>query len=79
MFAVSLTIFIGISSDPVNILGYSPADVYFFKGKHGNTRAMFKICSKLTINKPERRHLSCCDVFIVDFEQISHISWRFHC
>ena len=32
-----------------------------------------KICSKLTIKKPERRQWSRSGVFIVNFEHISHL------
>ena len=38
-----------------------------------NTRAMCEICSKLTIKTPEPRHKRRSGVFIVNFEQISHI------
>ena len=31
-----------------------------------------EICSKLTIKTPKRRHWLCFDVFIVNFEHISH-------
>ena len=34
---------------------------------------MFKICSKLTINTPERYHWRNSYVLIVNFEKISHI------
>ena len=34
---------------------------------------MLKICSKLTIKKPDRRQCRFPGVFIVNFEQISHI------
>ena len=39
-----------------------------------NARNMCEICTKLTIKKPERRHSRCFDIFIVDFEQISHFA-----
>ena len=32
-----------------------------------------KICSKLTIKIPERRHLHRSGVFIINFEHISHL------
>ena len=38
-----------------------------------NTRTWCEICSKLTIKTPERCHWSCSDVFIVNFEHISHL------
>ena len=38
-----------------------------------NTRTRCKICSKLTIKTPERRHWRRSSVFIVNFEDISHL------
>ena len=38
-----------------------------------NTKTMYKICSKLITTTPERREWCRCDIFIVSFEQISHI------
>ena len=32
------------------------ADVYVFKGNNGNTRAVYEICSKLTIKTREQRY-----------------------
>ena len=32
------------------------ADVYVFKGDNGNTRAVYEICSKLTIKTREQRY-----------------------
>ena len=32
-----------------------PVVIYFFKRNSGNTRSVFKIWSKLTMNTPERR------------------------
>ena len=40
--------------------------------------AMCKICSKLTIKTPERRHWRRCGVFIANFEQILHIVLVFY-
>ena len=34
----------------------APADIYLFKLNNGNTRTKYKICLKLTIKTPERRH-----------------------
>ena len=52
------------------------AGIYMFKIKNGNTRTMSKICSKLKIYKHHSKLASChCSrVFIVNFEQISHIA-----
>ena len=38
-----------------------------------STRTRCEICSKLTIKTPERRHWRRSDVFIVNFEHISHL------
>ena len=45
-----------------------------FKVNIWNTRNMCKICSKFTINTPERRRSG---IFIVSFEQISEIVLMF--
>ena len=37
------------------IMCKNPADSYFFNVNNGNTRAMGKICSKLTIKTSEKR------------------------
>ena len=48
-----------------------PASIYLLKVNNTSTRTRCKICSKLTIKTPEQiRHHS--DVFIVNFEHISH-------
>ena len=46
---------------------------YLFKVNNRNTRTRCEICSKLTINTPERRHWRRSGVFIVNFEHISHL------
>ena len=51
----------------------SPAGIYFFKVNNGKTRTMCEIYSKLTIKTPERRHWRRSSVFIVNFEDISHL------
>ena len=33
-----------------------PASIYMFKDNNKNSRTRFEICSKLTIETPERRH-----------------------
>ena len=43
---------------------------YMFKVNNRNTRTSCKICSKLTIKKPERRHWRRSGIFIVNFEHI---------
>ena len=55
----------------------SAADIYFFKVSNVNTRTMCKICSKLTIKTLEWRHWRRSGIFIVIFEQISHIALVF--
>ena len=55
---------LGCTADPVN--------VYLFKVNNGNTRIMYGLCSKLTINTPEQRQWRHSSVFIVNFKQISH-------
>ena len=49
-----------------------PAGIYLFKVNNRNTRTRCEICSKLTINTPERRQWRRSGVFIVNFEHISH-------
>ena len=44
-----------------------------FKVNNRNTRTRSKICSKLTIKIPERRHWRRSGTFIVNFEHISHL------
>ena len=44
-----------------------------FKDDNRNTRTKGKICSKLTIKTPERRHWRRSGVFIVNFEHISYL------
>ena len=50
-----------------------PAGIYLFKVKNRNARVRCEICSKLTINTPERRQWRRSGVFIVNFEHISHL------
>ena len=51
----------------------NPAGIYLFKVNNRNTRTRCEICSKLTINTPERRQWRRSGVFIVNFEHISHL------
>ena len=46
---------------------------YMIKVSNRNIRARSEVCSKLTIKTPERRHWCRSDVFIVNFEYISHL------
>ena len=51
-----------------------PTDIYLLKVNNRNSRARYEICSKLTVKTPERGHWCRFDVFIVNFENISHLS-----
>ena len=48
-------------------------DIYLCKVKIKNTRRMCEICSNIWIKTRERCQWRCSGVFIVNFEQISHI------
>ena len=50
-----------------------PAGNYMCKINNRNTRTRCKICSKLTIKTPERRHWRRSGLFIVSFELISQL------
>ena len=52
---------------------FYPAGIYFLQMDNRSTRVICEISSKLTIKTAERRHWRCSSVFIVNFEQISHI------
>ena len=62
---------------PNTILKYhkkgNPAGNYMFKVINKNNRTRFEICSELTIKTQERRHWRRSNVFIVNFEHISHL------
>ena len=47
-------VLLGITAD--NGLTADPVDIYLLKVNNRNTRTRREICSKLTINTPERRH-----------------------
>ena len=49
------------------------AGIYLFKVDNENTRTVCEICTKLTIKTPAWGHWHRSGVFIVNFEQISHI------
>ena len=55
----------------------SPVGNYMLKCNNRNTRTRCEICSKLTIKTPERRHWRRSGVFIVNFEDISHLALLF--
>ena len=50
------------------------ANILLFKANNGNTSIMSEIISKLTIKTQEQRHWRRSGVFVVNFEQISHIA-----
>ena len=50
---------------------YLPVRIYLLKVNNINTRTSCEICSKLTINIPERRHWLRYGIFIANFENIS--------
>ena len=47
--------------------------IYLLKVNNRNTRTRCEICSKLTMKAPERHQWCCPDVFIANFEHISHL------
>ena len=51
----------------------TPAGIYLFKVNNRSTSKMLKICSKLTLKKPDHPQCRFPSVFIVNLEQISHI------
>ena len=50
-----------------------PDNIYLFKVNNRSTRKRCEICSKLTIEIPERRQWRLSGIFIVNFENISHL------
>ena len=50
-----------------------PPGIYLLKVNNKSTRIKCEICSKLTINTPERRHWRRSGVFIVKSEHISRL------
>ena len=60
----------------VKTIHINPAGIYLFKVNNGNTRTICKMCSKLIIKTQERRQYHS-GVFIVNFEQTSHIALVF--
>ena len=53
-----------------------PTGIYLLKVNNRNTKTRCEIRSKLTINTPERLHWPRSDVFIVNFEYVSHINFE---
>ena len=54
-------------------IGFKSANIYLFKVSNRNTGKRSEICSKLTIKTLERRQWRHSGVFIVNFEDISHL------
>ena len=54
-----------------------PAGIYLLKVNNRNTRTRCEICSKLTINIPERCDWPRSGVLIVNFEHILHLVLMF--
>ena len=54
-----------------------PVGIYLLKVNNRNTRIKCEICSKLTIKAPESRQWRRSDVFIANFEHISHLTLVF--
>ena len=52
---------------------YFLANIYLLKFNNENTRKISEICSKVTLKTLERRHCRRSDVFIGNFEHISHL------
>ena len=52
---------------------FFPAGNYMFKVKNKNSRIRCKVCSKLIMKIPERRHWHGSGVFIINSEHISHL------
>ena len=50
-----------------------PAVNHMFKVNNRNTRTRREICRKLTTKTPERSHCRHSNVFIINFEHISHL------
>ena len=56
-----------------------PAIIHLLKVYNKNARIKCEICSKLTIQTPEQCKWCHSDVFIVNFEHISHLTLVFFC
>ena len=56
---------------------FNPVVIYLLKVDKESTKTICEICLILTIKTPERRHWRLSGVFIIRFEQISHIVLMF--
>ena len=52
---------------------HCPTGIYLFLVNIRNTKTRSEMCSKLTINIPERRQKCCSGASLVNFEPISHL------
>ena len=50
-----------------------PADIHLLKVNNGNTRTIYEIYSNVTTKTPGRHHRRLSGIFIVTFQEISHI------
>ena len=84
-FSFRATFFNSLSSSLTKRLNTVKASItlknstYLFQVNTGNTRTLYKICSKLTIKTPVRCYWYCSGYFIAKFEQISTLILCFHC
>ena len=62
-----------VPSDKLVRASWFPTGNYMFKVSNEDTRTRFEICSKLIIKTTERHQWGRSGVFIVNFEQISHL------
>ena len=56
----------------------SPARIYLFKVNNRNTRKIYEICSKLTINTLEQRHWQRSGVLLSTLNRFHTLFWCFH-
>ena len=72
-FLVILFLLSSLDTDPFSCHYHYRANIYLLiTANNRNTRKRSEICSKITINTPERSQWRRSRVFIVNFEHISH-------
>ena len=52
--------------------------VYLFQVNNGSTRAISKICSKLTMKTPKRRHCGALVSLVLTLKRFLLLLWCFH-
>ena len=64
-----------ITKDKISKVNFitNASGIYLLNVNNESIRGICEICPKLTIKKSEGRQALCSGVFIVNFEQISHI------